>query len=337
MSRPRVGLDARLTRQLSVGMKTYARELVARLPRVAPEFTFVPFTRGGNFGWDEQIGLPLAMRRERLDLVHFLSQYVPVILPRRFIVTIHDLIHLHFPEHFKAKVGPYYRTLVRRACARATCVITDDERTVEDLVNFLGTGRAKIRIVPLGVSESFSESVTPYAGARPYLLYVGNHRRHKDLPTLFEAWAALPPQLALDLYLTGPDDFKGELQRRSDATRAILALGEVSPEKLVAYYAGARAFVYPSLREGFGLPMLEAMAAGCPVVACDDSLPRVLEGAALTFRARDVHGLEKMLEQLLTDQGVRDRSVNLGVQAAAALTWDRCARATADVYREVLE
>jgi glycosyltransferase involved in cell wall biosynthesis len=297
----------------------------------------VPFTRGGNFGWEEQIRLPLAMRRERLDLVHFLSQYAPVILPRRFTVTIHDLIHLHFPEHFKAKVGPYYRTLVRRACARATRVITDDERTVEDLVNFLGTQRSKIRVVPLGVSEGFAENVAPYAGARPYLLYVGNHRRHKDLPTLFDAWAALPPALAVDLYVTGLDDFGGELQRRSGATRAILALGEVSAEKLVAYYAGARALVHPSLREGFGLPMLEAMAARCPVVACDDSLPRALEGAALTFRARDASGLEKVLEQVLTDQGVRDRSVNLGVQAAAELTWDRCARATADVYREVLE
>ncbi len=337
MNRPRVGLDARLTRQLSVGMQTYTRELVERLPRVAPEFEYVPFAHGGNFGWEEQVGLPLALRRARLDVVHFLSQYAPVLLPRRFIVTIHDLIHLHFPEHFKAKVGPYYRTLVRRACARAARVITDDERTVEDLVNFLGTARSKIRVVPLGVAESFAENVEPHTAPRPYLLYVGNHRRHKDLPTLFRAWAALPPQLAVDLYLTGPDDFGGELQARSNATRAIVALGDVPAERLAAYYAGARALVHPSLREGFGLPMLEAMAARCPVVACEDSLPHVLEGSALKFEARDVDGLERVLERLLGDQGERDRSVKLGEQAAQEFTWDRCARATADVYREVLE
>ncbi len=337
MNPPRVGLDARLTRQLSVGMQTYTRELVERLPRVAPEFEYVPFSRGGNFGWDEQVRLPVALRRARLDVVHFLSQYAPVLLPRRFIVTIHDLIHLHFPEHFKAKVGPYYQTLVRRACARAARVITDDERTVEDLVNFLGTARSKIRVVPLGVAESFAANVEPHPAPRPYLLYVGNHRRHKDLPTLFAAWAALPPQLAVDLYLTGPDDFAGDLQARSDATRAIVALGDVPAERLAAYYAGARALVHPSLREGFGLPMLEAMAVRCPVVACEDSLPHVLEGSALTFKARDVDGLERVLERLLGDQGARDRSVKLGEQAAQEFTWDRCARATADVYREVLE
>jgi len=333
----RVGLDARLTRQLSVGMKTYARELVARLPRVAPEFTFVPFARGGNFGWDEQVRLPLAIARSRVELVHFLSQYVPAVVPGRFIVTIHDLIHLHFPAHFKSKVRPYYETFVRWACARAARVITDDERTVEDLVSFLGTRRSKIRVVPLGVDETFSGAVAAHDAPRPYLLYVGNHRRHKDLATLFTAWSALPPGLNVDLYITGPDDFGGELERRSDPTRAIVALGEIHSDELASYYAGARALVHPSLREGFGLPMLEAMAAGCPVLACEDSLPSVLDSAALSFKARDVDGLRTLLEQILTDQGTRERSVNLGREAAGRLSWDRCARATADVYREVLE
>ncbi len=333
----RVGLDARLTRQLSVGMKTYARELVARLPRVAPEFTFVPFARGENFGWDEQLRLPLAIARSRVELVHFLSQYVPAVVPARFVVTIHDLIHLHFPAHFKLKVRPYYETLVRWACSRAARVITDDERTVEDLVSFLGARRSKIRVVPLGVSETFFRAVAPHVAPRPYLLYVGNHRRHKDLATLFAAWSALPPGLKVDLYVTGPDDFGGEVERRSDPTRAIVALGEIRSDELASYYAGASALVYPSLREGFGLPMLEAMAAGCPVLACEDSLPRVLESAALSFKARDVDGLRTLLEQMLTDQGTRERSVNLGREAASRLSWDRCARATADIYREVLE
>lgn len=337
MSASRVGLDARLTSQLSVGMKTYARELVARLPHVAPEFTYVPFTRGRNFGWEEQVRLPIAIARARVDLVHFFCQYVPAIVPAPFIVTIHDLIHLRFPEHFKAKVRPYYETLVRWTCARASRVITDDERTVEDLVNFLGTRRSKIRVIPLGVAETFAAGAAPHVGPRPYVLYVGNHRRHKDLATLFAAWSMLPPSLAVDLYVTGPDDFGGELERRSGPARAIVALGEVPGDGLASYYAGASALVHPSLREGFGLPMLEAMAAGCPVLACEDSVPRVLDAAALTFKARDVEGLRALLEQILTDQGTRERSVNLGREAAGRLTWDRCARATADVYREVLE
>jgi len=337
MTLARVGLDARLTRQMSIGMKTYAGEIVARLPRVAPEYSYFVFSKGANFGWREQVQLPLAMRRARLDLVHFLSQYVPLMLPSRFVITIHDLIHLRFPQYFKAKVGPYYRSVVRRACARARCVITDDERTIDDLVEFLGVERAKVRVIPLGVSESFLDAAVAFSAERPYLLYVGNHREHKDLATLFDAWSALPESSSVDLYLTGPDDFGGELQRRATPSRAIVALGDVTTERLASYYSGARALVQPALREGFGLPMLEAMAAGCPVIACRDALPRALEGAAQSFPARDSAALRLELERMLADEGLRGRAINSGREVARRLSWDRCARATADVYREILE
>lgn len=337
-SAPRVGLDARLTRQLSAGMQTYVRELVARLPHVAPEYAYVPFRSGGNFDWSEQVVLPLTIRRARVDVVHFLSQYAPLFLPQRFVVTIHDLIHLRFPRHFKAKVRPYYATVVRRACARARRVITDDDRTVEDLANYLAVPRSKVRVVPLGVNELFlRRSATPYVGERPYVLYVGNHRRHKDLPTLFEAWERLPEAWQLDLYVTGPDDFGGELQRRGSLNRRIVALGDVATEELAGYYAGARALVQPAWREGFGLPMLEAMAAGCPVIACSEAVPAPLAVAALTFAPGSATELAARLEALLGDEVRRLRAINMGSEVARELTWDRCARATADVYREVLE
>lgn len=337
MSAARIGLDARLTRQLSEGMQTYVRELVARLPVVAPEYSYVPFTSGGNFGLREQIALPLSMRRAKLDVVHFLSQYVPLLLPRRFVMTIHDLIHLRFPQYFKRKVGPYYATVVRRACARAQRVITDDDRTVDDLEELLGVDRAKVRVIPLGVNEVFSRAVEPHTAARPYFLYVGNHREHKNLATLFAAWSNLPERYAIDLLLTGQDDFDGELQDRSNARRAIVALGNVSAGQLAKYYAGACALVQPALREGFGLPMLEAMAAGCPVVGSADAVPRALKAAALTFPTRDPVALGGTLERLACDEGLRARTINQGREVAGRLTWDRCARATADVYSEMLE
>jgi glycosyltransferase involved in cell wall biosynthesis len=337
MTLARVGLDARATRQMSIGMKTYARELVARLPSVAPEYAYVSFSDGGNFGWAEQVRLPLAMRRARVDVVHFLSQYVPVVLPRRFIITIHDLIHLRFPQYFKTKVGPYYRTVVRYACARAMRVITDDVRTVDDLEEFLGVDRAKVRVIPLGVAENFLAPIAPHTAERPFVLYVGNHREHKDLRTLFEAWSSLAARWNVDLYVTGPDDFGGELQRRSTPSRAIVALGEVPDDRLASYYAGARALIQPALREGFGLPMLEAMAAGCPVIACRDAVPAPLEEAARAFPARDSAALRLELDRMLSDEGLRSLVINKGVEVARRLSWDRCARATADVYREVLE
>ena len=322
---------------MSVGMKAYVRELVARLPQIAPEFTYRTYSTGRNFGFEEQVRLPWTMRRSRVDLVHFLSIYVPLVTAAPSIVTVHDLIHLRFPQYFKTKVRPYYQTVVRLACARARAVVTDDERTVDDLHELLGVDPKKIRVIPLGVTDLFLAPAQPFAGTRPYVLYVGNHRQHKNLQTLFDAWSRLPDEDAVDLYLTGHDDFDGELQRRATARRAIVTLGDVSDEQLASYYAGARALVQPALREGFGLPMLEAMAAGCPFIACEDAVPRVLEPAALTFAARDASELAALLHDVLADAGLRERFVNLGRRIARTLTWDRCARATADVYREALE
>jgi glycosyltransferase involved in cell wall biosynthesis len=333
----KVALDARLTRQMSVGMKAYARELAARLPRVAPDLDFAVFREGGNFGWGEQIGLPAAIRRARPDLTHYLSLYTPLFAPRPYVVTIHDLIHLRFPEYFKAKVGPYYRTHVRFVCSRARFVITDDERTVADLRRFLGVDPSRVRVVPLGVDDRFLQPHEPYRAPRPYVLYAGNHRPHKDLPTLFEAWSGLPPEIALDVYVTGDDDF-GELHQRYTRTNGrIAALGDLSEEQLATYYAGARALVHPALCEGFGLPMLEAMATGCPVIACEDAVPGDLRSAALTFAPRDAAGARAALLRVLADEGLRSALVNQGQAAARSLTWDRCAARTAEIYREVLE
>ena len=331
----RVALDGRITRQLSVGMQAYTRELTERLPRVAPDLEFVIFREGGNFGWAEHVQLPLAIRAARPDLTHFLSHYTPALPPRPYVVTVHDLIHLLFPGHFKAKVGPYYRTLVRFVCARAARVITDDERTVEDLQRFLGVAPERVRVIPLGVDDRFLQAIESQRAERPYFLYAGNHRQHKDLRTLFEAWEALPEECAVDLLITGVDDFGSE--RHARGHRRVAALGQLSAVQLARYYAGAAALVHPARREGFGLPMLEAMAARCPVIACTDALPWVLRGAALTFPAGDAAAASEAMRRVVTDEGLRTTLVNEGRARAEVLTWDRCARSTAQVYREVLE
>jgi len=331
----RIALDARITRQLSAGMQAYVRELVARLPSAAPDLDFVTFTEGGNFGWAEHVRLPLAIRASRPALTHYLSQYTPVLMPRPYVVTIHDLIHLLFPQNFKAKVGPYYQAVVRRVAGRAALVITDDARTVADLRRFLGIAPERIRVVPLGVQDVFLQPAVPYRGERRYFLYSGNHREHKDLATLLAAWRALPEGNAADLFMTGADDIGAD--RFTLADRRVVMLGDVPARELAGYYAGAVALVHPALREGFGLPMLEAMAAGCPVIACADALPSVLEGAALTFPARDVNEASRAMQCVLDDQGLRMKLVNEGRARAAEFTWDRCARETANVYREVLE
>ncbi len=334
--RPVIAFDARETRQMSVGMTAYVRELRERLPKVAPEFAYSYFDRGGNFDWREQIEMPLAMRRVRPAFTHFPTQYLPLFRPEPFAITIHDLIHLRYPQFFKGRVGPYYRTVVRAACARASRIITDDPRTVADLQHFLHVDRDKVRVVPLGVGEAFSAPGPTYRDERPYLLYVGNHREHKNLATLMDAWSSLPERAAIDLYLTGYDDFGGELERRSRNGRVVRTLGDIGEAALIGYYRGATALVHPALCEGFGLPMLEAMAAGAPVIASDEAVPAVLRDAAAIFPARDTDALRASLLQVLDDEGFRARLVNLGREMATTYTWDRCARATADIYREAI-
>lgn len=332
---PVVALDARLTRQMSAGMKTYAVQLAELLPIAAPDLQFVAFTRGGNFGWEEQVRLPLRIRAARANLTHYLSLYAPLLAPQPFVVTVHDLIHLRFPKYFKAKIRPYYLTAVRCLCARAARVITDDERTVGDLERFLGVDPSKVRVIPLGAANRYFSPVQPHLAQRPYLLYAGNHRAHKDLPTLLRAWASLPSALAIDLYLTGSSVPEAGAQY-SRENGAIVMLGEVSEADLASYYAGAAALVHPALCEGFGLPMLEAMACGCPVVACEDALPTALRPAALTFPARDASAARDALVRLLGDRALRARLADAGQAQAAPLTWERCARETAQVYRDVL-
>jgi glycosyltransferase involved in cell wall biosynthesis len=331
-----VALDARLTRQMSAGMRAYARELRGRLPRAAPDLRFVAFDRGENFGLDEQVRLPLALRRVKPRLVHHLSLYAPLAAHRPYVVTVHDLIHLRFPEYFKAKVRPYYELVVRRLCARAACVITDDERTVGDIERFLGVPRSRARVVALGVNDAFLGEAGPHAGPRPYFLYAGNHRPHKDLATLLAAWASLPEGTGADLYVTGPDDCEEfRAVRRRDAELRVL--GEVGDAELARYYRGAQALVHPALAEGFGLPMLEAMALGTAVVACADAAPRILESRLRTFAARDAAGLRAELLEALRPDPAREARLREAREFARTLSWDRCAAETAAVYRELLE
>ncbi len=327
-----VALEVPRTRHISAGMRAYALELAARLPRVAPDLRFAEFSHAASFGFEEQVALPLRIARARPRLVHFLSLYAPFFAPRPFVLTIHDLIHLRFPEFHKRSVPPYYQVVVRSLCARAARVITDDERTVDDLERFLGVARAKVRVVPLGVDDAFLAEVEPEPAERPYFIYAGNHRPHKDLPTLLAAWAALDPQTDVDLYLTGNDDLP-DAPRPARAKGSLRFLGDVETGRLARLYRGAVALVHPALREGFGLPLLEALCAGTRVIACDDAVPSVLAPFVDRFAMRDVEALAALMTRSLTQPHVAGEARRF----ARSLTWDRCARSTAEVYREALE
>ncbi len=332
----RVAIDARLTRQMSVGMKAYTQALLDRRSLLSPEIELVPCGHGENFSVAEQLQLPLEIARSRAELVHYPTQYLPLVRPVPYILTIHDLIHCRFAEFYEAKVAWYYRTVVAPAARRAERIIVGDDRSIEDCERYLGVDAARIRVVPLGIEPSFLEPVLSPSVERPYLFYAGNHREHKDLPTLLAAWAALPEGAEYDLLVTGADDF-GELHQRYERFgRRLIACGDIDEATLRRTYAGASALVHPALWEGFGLTMLEAMAIGTPVIACRDAVPKPLAAAAVTFAPRDVSAVTRAIESLRGEPERWKERVAAGRRAASELTWDRFARRIAAVYAEVL-
>ncbi|HXM18970.1 MAG TPA: glycosyltransferase family 1 protein [Candidatus Tumulicola sp.] len=366
-----VVLDARLTRQMSVGMKAYVRELAMRLPAVAPDLRFTVVTNAdlrvgpgaslqrvsermaSNASLAEQIALPRLLRRlrpaerDRPCIAHYMSVYAPRWSPLPHLYTIHDLIHLRYPEYFSWKIRLYYRFVVSPVARGSRAVLTDAKATLPDLERFLGVAPAGVRVVPLGVDDRFrldeaqrasfaAEAKVRLGLTQPYFLYAGNHRAHKNLETLARAWQQI--KQPCDLVVTEDAPFAFDIDRYPRENGRIVRPGHVEVDLLSRLYAGCAAAVQPSLYEGFGLSAVEAMAAGAPVIVAETpALLEVAGDAALTFPPRDAEALSLALVAALAGgealEGMRAR----GRQRAASYTWDATARLTAQVYREVLE
>ncbi|HXF36570.1 MAG TPA: glycosyltransferase family 1 protein [Actinomycetota bacterium] len=350
------------------GIGTYVRELVPALRRVEPGLEVVAFHAAFDAApepwlaglpverlpgrirrlyplWDLLGRPPLPERLRGLDVVHAPNPAaVPPAGPgQRLVVTVHDLAFLRYPRAFPRPWRLLYRAGLRAAVRRADAILTPSRHTAEDLVERTRVAPERVHVVPLAAALPPAAVDTDAVLdrlkiPRPYLLYVGTLEPRKNLVRLVRAYRrAAAEGFPHALVLAGPLGWHAHALHRELALRGrgeVLLTGPVGGEALDALYRGADLFVYPSLYEGFGLPVLEAMARGIPVIAsASSSIPEVAGDAALLVDPRSVRELARALVEVLADRETAERLALRGRARAERFSWEETARGTLRAYR----
>lgn len=369
----RVGFDATLHGARTTGAGEYQRQLLLTLPGMVPDLELLVYAARGA-GHTPQAGLTvqempwgpgervrrilqggLAWRRrwreDRLDLLHVPFYYLPPGAPDRSIVTIYDARFLRYPETYPRARAAFLRRAVPWSLRRATRVVTISEFTRRELIELLGLDPARIRVTLLAPRAEFRPERNPerlaavrerYRLPPRFILSTSTLEPRKNLARVVEAFAALRARgVAEALVLAGVRYFgTREMEQaiaRHNLSGVVHLPGYIDDADMAALYSLAEVFIYPSLYEGFGIPPLEAMACGTPVVASNTtSIPEVVGDAACGVDPADVGSLAQGLGRVLQDASYADQLRELGFRRAREFTWERTARETLAVYREVL-
>lgn len=369
----RIVIDARHLRDFGIG--TYIRNLVralaaaeppdrflliarpddaSELAGLPPNFTVVPYGLTDRELIND-LGFPLLLRRLKADLVHMPLNTVPVLMPRPYVVTVHDLSSLLFPERRDLR-GILHEIRYRRGLERAAQVIAVSAATRRDVGQVLGIPERRIKMIhnaldPVflagaeGVTDSQVQSTLErYSIHYPFILYAGTIRPQKNIPRLVEAFAVLRGELEGDprfanlrLVVIGDEISRHpEVRRAMNQSRvaaAVRFLGFVPIDVLRAFYRAAELFAFPSLYEGFGLPPLEAMACGTPVVTSNvSSLPEVVGDAAVMVNPENVFEIARGMRDVLTNEELRARLIRKGREQLARFSWEENAREVLSAY-----
>lgn len=361
---PRIAFDLTFADKSLTGTRVYAHQLQAALTALGSLELVVPsgptirahpngagdLSSGARNLWWLQVGLPRELRRMRADVVHSLAFLGPLLAPCPMVVTVADISFLKFPSDFDYKWKLYSR-FIGPTVRRSARVITVSEFSKSQIVAAYGVPDESVRVIYHGVSPDFHSGYEPHTIAaaldryqlrEDYILFVGEMEPRKNVVALVEMLAQLrcrPEFRNLQLALVGPGGSGLSAIRatvaRTQLEPAVRELGYVPSKDLPLLYAGARVFVFPSLLEGFGLPLLEAMACGTPVVAANtSSIPEVTGDAAALVPVADTNALREAVARVLDSPDYANELRWRGIERAQQFSWARAARETAAVYLE---
>ena len=365
----RVAIDARKLHDFGIG--TYIRNLLRYLARadhdteyvilchepdlkiteqLGPNFRAV-LEKSPNYSLREQLHVPFVLLRERPDVYHAPHYVLPPAVPCRSVVTIHDCIHLMFPQYLPNRAAyAYAKALMWSAARRSDRILTVSESSKRDILHYFNVSPEKIVVVYNAIDERFAVEPSEDDLARvreryqldhAFVLYTGNIKPHKNLVRLIEAFEGLRKEGFDDLKLLIIGDEISKLPalrravHRHKLHKYVRFLGFVKDDTLAILYRLAAVFVFPSLYEGFGLPPLEAMASGTPVVTSNlSSMPEVAGDAAVLVDPYDPHSIKDGMSRVLSDQGLREQLRTRGLVRARDFSWERSVARTRQIYLE---
>jgi glycosyltransferase involved in cell wall biosynthesis len=314
--------------QGSHGIARFASEIYARLPVMKPVSDAIPLFHPLDPLWlTSQIKLRGCKAFFTPGFNAPLVESVPIVL------TVHDLNYVHFPDNSDFVRRAYFRYVVRPACRRAHKVLTVSEFSRGQIIQWAGIGPGTVENVGCGARAAFRVAEDRYEPGFPYILAIGNERPHKNIPRLIRAFAAarLPGDMRLLISGKVGQEVMGILSELR-LEQAVHLIGHVPEEDLPRLYRGALALCMPSLFEGFGLPVIEAMACGTPVLTSTAaSLPEIAGPAAILVDPTDVDAIAAGLNRIVSDEQTRAELIQRGIVRASQFSWDRTAQQVAAV------
>lgn len=360
----KIVIDARMFAESGIGR--YIRNLLAQLEIIDKKNEYFILLRKDDYegltcqrnfhkvladfrwyGASEQIKLLWLLKSLRADLVHFPHFNVPIFYRGKFIVTIHDLIHQHFRMKRATMLNPLfyrikqfgYKKIFKNAVERSKKILVPSNYVKDLLADEWKIDPDKVQVTYEAVDDKLVSIVNSLSGEtswKPYIFYVGNAHPHKNVEGLIKAFRKLKKEYPdLSLVLSGGDHYFWQKVKKEFSDKAIIYTGYVSDEQLAGLYKNAQMFVLPSFEEGFGIPILEAFACGCPVVSSNrGSLPEVGSDAALYFDPLDINDMAGKISKVLEDKKLRRKLVEKGLRRYKEFNWKDLAEKTLEVYRK---